>query len=436
MEPCDSKHRDNRKTTPCRSEHRYTKTEGPERIGVTLSAVEGSPKDSGPYDFIIAGGGLAGLSLAMQLVSSALRDCSILIIDKDTKQRNDRTWGFWSDRATLFDDAVYRTWRKLRVAGEMGDQRVDLGDYQYKMIRGIDFYNFAHQKLAAYPNVRILHGVVEAITDGKRAATVTVDGREFRGKWVFDSLPPRFIHDVDATDFHYLKMHFRGWEVETPEPRFDPECVTFLDFRTPQEREMRFFYVLPFAENCALVEFTLFSKRVLRHSEYEEALKDYLTHTLGIHEYRVLSEERGCVPITDQPLPRQMGRHIMSIGMKANRVKPSTGYAFMRIQEDSEEIVDSLLLYGHPFRVPDDPDLYDVLDAVMLEVMQRHGDFLKTAFGMMFKRVPVKHILRFLDEEATPWENLMLVASLPPRLFAQALLQVLTHQQLSEIIKS
>ncbi len=409
--------------------------EGPE-------LAEGPQQDLGPYDFIIAGGGLAGLSLAMQLVSSSLCDCSILIIDKDTKQRNDRTWGFWTDRVTLFDDAVYRTWSKLRIAGDMGDlgstsdQRIDLGDYQYKMIRGIDFYNFAHQKLAAYPNVHFLHGVVREIEDGKRAATVTVDGQKIQGKWVFDSLPPRFVHDDDATDFHYLKMHFRGWEVETPQPVFDPECVTFLDFRTPQEREMRFFYVLPFAENCALVEFTLFSKRVLRHSEYEEALKDYLANVLGIRDYRVLSEERGCVPITDQPLPRQMGRHIMSIGMKANRVKPSTGYAFMRIQEDSEEIVDSLLLYGHPFRVPDDPDLYDVLDAVMLEVMQKHGDFLKTAFGAMFKRVPAKHILRFLDEEATPWENLMLVASLPPRLFVQALLQVLTHQQLSEIIKS
>jgi lycopene beta-cyclase len=43
------------------------------------------------YDFILAGGGLAGLSLACHLANSPLRDRSILIVDPDTKERNDRT---------------------------------------------------------------------------------------------------------------------------------------------------------------------------------------------------------------------------------------------------------------------------------------------------------------------------------------------------------
>ncbi|NCC33692.1 MAG: FAD-dependent oxidoreductase, partial [Chloroflexia bacterium] len=52
------------------------------------------------YDVIIAGGGAAGLSLAYQLINSPLRDYSILVIDKGNKQRNDRTWAFWTDQPT------------------------------------------------------------------------------------------------------------------------------------------------------------------------------------------------------------------------------------------------------------------------------------------------------------------------------------------------
>ena len=48
------------------------------------------------FDFIIAGGGAAGLSLAYQLIHSPLRDRTILIVDKGAKNQNDRTWAFWT----------------------------------------------------------------------------------------------------------------------------------------------------------------------------------------------------------------------------------------------------------------------------------------------------------------------------------------------------
>ena len=59
------------------------------------------------YDFIMAGGGLAGLSLALNLVCSPLGDRSILIVDRDDKNRNDHTWCFWSEGASPFDEVVH-----------------------------------------------------------------------------------------------------------------------------------------------------------------------------------------------------------------------------------------------------------------------------------------------------------------------------------------
>lgn len=385
------------------------------------------------YDYIIAGGGLAGLSLACHMVRTSLRDRSILIVDLDPKKQNDRTWGFWANEPTIFDAAIWRAWEQLRVVGDDLDEVIRLGEgYRYQVIRGIDFYDNARRQLAPYDNVTFLQGRVDAIEDGRRTARVIVDGVPYESQWVFDSLPYR---RPEGAAYQYLRMHFRGWEVATPEPAFDPATVTLMDFRTPQIGEMRFFYVLPFADNRALVEYTIFSQRVLRRKDYEAALRAYLADVLKIEDYTVVSEEAGSVPITDDPLERALGRRIMGIGARAGRIKPSTGYAFMRVQKDAEEIIDSLLLHGHPFDVPDDPDLYDVLDAVMLKVIHQHGDHLKTAFGAMFRRNPIDHVLRFLDESSSPWENLMLVASMPPPLFLKAFLQVATKENLFEIMK-
>ncbi|HNT78546.1 MAG TPA: lycopene cyclase family protein, partial [Anaerolineae bacterium] len=181
--------------------------------------------------------------------------------------------------------------------------------------------------------------------------------------------------------------------------------------------------------------FTVFSKDVLRRSQYEEALRHYLADILHVSQYRLISEERGSVPITDDPLLRKLGRRVMAIGARAGRVKPSTGYAFMRVQKDSDEIVKSMLLYGSPFDAPDDPDLYDVLDAVLLKVMQENGEHIKAAFTAMFERNPIDLILRFLDEEATPAENLGLITSMSSSVFVKAAMQVATHENLLDIMK-
>ena len=75
------------------------------------------------FDFVIVGGGLAGLSLACRLAESAAFDQrSILIVEQDAKTRNDRTFSFWSDESGPFDAAISRSWDRLRVAGPSGVQ--------------------------------------------------------------------------------------------------------------------------------------------------------------------------------------------------------------------------------------------------------------------------------------------------------------------------
>ena len=374
------------------------------------------------FDFIIAGGGAAGLSLAYQLIHSPLRDRTILIVDKGAKNQNDRTWAFWTDEPTPFESIVYRSWEQLQLADDDSAQLIDLKSYRYQVIRGIDFYQFVHASLAESPNVTMLEATIDRIEDGPERACVVVGDRRYAGAWVFDSVfrPAELPEDQH---YQYLQLHFKGWEIETDVDAFNPAAATLMDFRTPQEHETRFFYVLPFSPRRALVEFTVFSDERFSHAEYAEALRGYLQEVLGIAEYRIVDEEQGVIPATDHPFPRRVGQRVMTIGTKGGRVKPSTGYAFVRIQQDSAAIIRSLQEHDHPFDVPADSQRYRLLDAVMLEMMDHYGEQLKPIFTTMFERNPIDRIFRFLDEEGTPIENLQLIATLPPALFVQAAFQ-------------
>jgi lycopene beta-cyclase len=415
------------------------------------------------YDFILSGGGLAGLSLAYHLINSPLRDRSILIIDKDAKQQNDRTWCFWEEQPTLFDEIAYRVWHRLRFVGDDFTRDFDLAPYRYQMIRGIDFYAFTREKLSACVNVTFVRGNIDRVEDGPDRATVAVDGKSFSGAWVFDSTLPPALRGSVPTDpaslralsakqspaesneiassassllamttnghYHHLNQHFRGWEIETDRPVFNPQLPTLFDFRTKQQGHMRFVYTLPFAENRALIEYTLFSAQLLQSEEYDAGLKTYIEDVLGIKQYTINHVEAGVIPMTDRPFPRRLGQRVMSIGTKGGRVKPSTGYAFLRIQRDSAAIVQSLIQHDQPFELPARRGRFGLHDAILLNIMTHHPDDLKPIFTIMFKHNPIQRIFHFLDETATLSEEVRFIASLPPWRFLQALFRLKVLRQ-------
>jgi lycopene beta-cyclase len=347
-----------------------------------------------------------------------------LIVDRDDRPHGDRTWSYWSDRPTPFDSLACRTWDQLHLAGLNGELRVNLRRYRYRTIRGCDFYEHARRELSQQPTVTWLRGSVEAVEDGAEAACVIINRDKMTGRWVFDSLP-RSANASAIGRYHQLQLHFKGREIETDRAAFDPSAATFLDFRMPHAEHLhgatRFFYVLPFDERHALVEYTEFSAMLLLPREYEQAIQAYLHEVVGLADYRVTRQEGGVIPITDRPYPRRLGRRVMAIGMRGGRIKPTTGFAFTRVQSDSAAIVRSLLTHDQPFDVPEDSSRYRLYDSMLLDIMEREPERIQSIFAALFKRNSIEHVLSFLDERASLAQNIQMFATLTPWPFLQAL---------------
>jgi lycopene beta-cyclase len=122
---------------------------------------------------------------------------------------------------------------------------------------------------------------------------------------------------------------------------------------------------------------------------------------LGLKDYRILESEHGVIPMTDHPFPRRLGKRILAIGTRGGRVKPSTGYAFARIQRDSRRIVDSLVRTGQPFAIPPDPLRYRFYDSVVLDVFAKEPELGRPILASIFARNPVQRVLRFLDDNSS-----------------------------------
>ena len=63
------------------------------------------------YDYIICGGGASGLLLSNAFIKDEFfNDKKILIIERENKTLNDKTFGFWNDKESVLDDMVFKEW--------------------------------------------------------------------------------------------------------------------------------------------------------------------------------------------------------------------------------------------------------------------------------------------------------------------------------------
>ncbi len=381
------------------------------------------------YDFIFTGAGLSALMTVYRMaVSGKFNGKSILLIDEpeaarrtgeaNPKKSNDRTWCFWEKPNGQFEKIVSEKWRSALFADENYRRILDLQPYEYKMIRGIDFYDFVFEEISKHSNVVFINEKVIGFSDDGNAVSVKTENHDFVSGKLFNSIfNPKVI--LNQTEFPLLHQHFVGWFVKTKEAVFNPDVATFMDFSVEQKGNTRFMYVLPTSKNEALVEYTLFSKDLLPKSEYENAIADYLKN-LGVSDYEIIEKEQGNIPMTSYKFWEQNTKNILNIGSAGGWTKASTGYTFKNTTKKSSELV-KFLQTKSDFTSFHKTNKFWFYDLLLLDILSEKNQLGSSIFASMFKKGNPALIFKFLDEETTFWEDLRVIWKCPKGLFIRAL---------------
>ncbi len=374
------------------------------------------------YNYIIAGAGAAGLSLLMRLMQHKAFDSkSILVVDRDAKNKNDHTWCFWEKQPGLFEPVVHHKWQQVHFFSNDYSALIDLSPYYYKMIRSIDFYNYVLNEAKKHPNVTFRYGNVQSAESEGDKGLVILDGKHYTAEYVFNSI--LFAKPLVTSGKYYLLQHFKGFVIETPYAAFNPSQATLMDFRVNQQYGTTFVYVLPVAENRALVEYTLFTKQLLKDADYTAALKQYIANYLNISDYVVVEQEFGIIPMTNIKFAKHEGR-VINMGTAGGQTKGSSGYTYQFIQKHSEKIVSALLKYGYPKIEKHLVDeRFRIYDSTLLNVLSNNKIPGDKIFSDLFKKSPVERVLRFLDNETTFIEEINIMGTMPKSIFMKAALQ-------------
>ncbi len=381
------------------------------------------------FDYIIAGAGCAGLSMALRMLNEPqLAQKKIAIIDASKKNENDRTWCFWESGQSFFENIVYHRWSKLVFHTPEKSIPLSISPYQYKMIRGLDFYQHAQTQIQQNHNqIHWIKEKVEAIGNLPNGrAFALANGIEYTADYVFNSI----WFEQDRQQFNLgssfkLLQHFKGWVIETDQPTFNLEEACFMDFRVDQELGTTFVYVLPVSTTRALVEYTYFNEKLLSPEAYDGQLKQYLKVFWHLEQYQIIETEFGIIPMTNHSFKRDEGG-VINIGTAGGWTKPSSGFTFQFIQKNTATLVAALVAGKKPVVQKNwFQKRFSWYDATLLHVLHHQLMEGKTIFYHLFSKLAAHKVLQFLDDETNLLDEIQILNAVPTRIFLPAAFQEL-----------
>lgn len=373
------------------------------------------------YDYIIAGSGCAGLSLLYKILNDpVLSTKNILVIDKSEKSTNDRTWCYWEKGRGVFDPVVSHQWKTLEFLTPNFEQQYNLKHYSYKMIKGIDFYDYVLTFAKSFQNVSFKIENIQKIQTESDFAYVETENTKYISEYVFNSTN---LFNPEMNTENSLLQHFEGWVIKTDESIFNDKMGTLMDFRLDQKHGITFMYMLPTSPTEALIEYTLFSEKLLEKEAYKEALKNYIKNYLKVEKYEIIHKEFGVIPMSLAKFSRipDFNKRIINIGTAGGFTKASSGYTFQFIQKNTEIILDNLRKGKAPipkktFR----ESMFQWYDRTMLEVILSGKMEGKEIFSTLFQKCSIQTILAFLGNESSLIDDIKIMKSLPTKPFVIA----------------
>ncbi len=350
------------------------------------------------FDYVILGGGCAGLSLAYELeIHKKFEDKTLAVVEPRVEYKRDKTWSFWKVTSHNFEDCVKKSWENfsINVAGKTN--HLECKDYLYQSIDSGLFYEKINKKLKENKNIHFFKNIKEIST---------------KNSFIFDSVP-----NIKKNHLNFWQ-HFCGVEIETKKKVFDEEIFNLMDFDCEQRESVHFFYTLPYSKNKALIETTWLSKmNDNSQKDYDKQIKDYIENHLKIKDYKITFKEEGAIPLFYPVYKKEKNK--INIGTAGGMTRLSTGYTFLNIQEHSKYLRENFENISNSKRF-EISKKYKFLDDIFLRVLNKHPEKMPDIFFKMFKSSP-KTVIKFLSNKTNFFEDLSIISRMPKWTFIKAL---------------
>ncbi len=372
------------------------------------------------YDYTFSGLGLSTILVLNEMFENNLLEGKhVLIIEPNEIDQVEKTWCYWEEDKGKFDNYINAKWSSALFKNENNFIDCLNEELIYKQISSKDFIESLFKKLKTNANITLIKERFISYKSANSDVEILTNVNSYQSKYFFSSV---LIDSNYKSSLKYplLSQHFIGWFVETKDPFFDSEKAILMDFSIDQKQNTRFMYVLPFSKNKALLEYTLFSKDLLKEQEYEQEIELYLSK-MGITDYSILKKEQGNIPMTVYPFWKNNEKRVLFIGTAGGWTKASTGYTFKNSLKKAEEVVSFLKKGNIDFRNFNKWSKFNFYDSLFVDVLYNYNNLGKEIFSSMFTKVNPNLILKFLDEKTSLYEDLKIILACPKFPFLRAL---------------
>ena len=366
------------------------------------------------FDFIIIGFGLSGITLFLELLKRTKK--KILIIEKKKKLNRDKNWCFWSYPENLLTKKYRYSWKEVLIKYKNHEISKREQNYSYLQVYSDDLYKIAMDKLSKSNNIQLLlDQEIKSLKETANGVYLNINNKNFFSEIVFDSRPSQIKSGK-------LLQHFYGIEVNSNKKAFNTNEVTLMHFQD-NNREIHFFYVLPFSEKKALVETTYFSKNVYQKQKYFKDIKSYLDKEYPKINFKYGFEERGIIPMYE--VENNTSSKIIKIGTAGNWTRISTGYTLQNSFQKSKEIVNCII---NKEKIKIKKTLVsNFLDKIFCKYLEIYPENSNIVFMKFFNKLKLSTIIKFLTNTYQFIDLVKVIFSLPKLQLLKCLVLVLKN---------
>ena len=370
------------------------------------------------FDYVILGGGCAALSLASQISDKKIIKFSFLILEKKRKYTDDRSWCFWSKKEHIYDKLVSYSWNKFSFGLKNKEVTHSSKKYNYKYVRSIDFYNYSLKKIKETPNINLYLGEsVKKINKNKNNYLVCTEKNKYIAKNIIDTRPKKDIYLKEP----FLFQSFLGYELEVKNHVSKFDTAKVMDDMRLIKGIFVFDYVLPFGKNKILIEVTTFSEKEMSIYSLQAMLNNTL-RKYRFEKYKIIRKEYGVIPMgfIDNNLISKKKNYFLA-GTLGGAVRPSSGYAFLRIQEWAMKCTKLLQTKNKIISHQKEKLIEKKLDMIFLRTLVNNPQYVPNIFYIFLKRVSTDTLIRFMSGNANILDYFKIVFSMPKRIFLKSL---------------